>query len=123
MVLVPTKMNSYYWLRKSIITARKEQFFMQLAPTVNMPKHFGKTIKVHEYRFLLDDRNINDQGIDANGATIVNGNLYGTSKDDAGYITSKLPVLTENGGRVNRVGLIIVIISQRIISCNIRFNF
>lgn len=97
------QMNSYYWLRKSIITARKEQFFMQLAPTVNMPKHFGKTIKVHEYVPLLDDRNINDQGIDANGATIVNGNLYGTSKD-IGYITSKLPVLTENGGRVNRVG-------------------
>lgn len=97
------QMNSYYWLRKSIITARKEQFFMQIAPTVNMPKHFGKTIKVHEYVPLLDDRNINDQGIDANGATIVNGNLYGTSKD-IGYITSKLPVLTENGGRVNRVG-------------------
>ena len=97
------QMNSYYWLRKSIITARKEQFFMQLAPTVNMPKHFGKTIKVHEYVPLLDDRNINDQGIDANGATIVNGNLYGTSKD-IGYITSKLPTLTENGGRVNRVG-------------------
>ena len=97
------QMTSYYWLRKSIITARKEQFFMQLAPTVNMPKHFGKTIKVHEYVPLLDDRNINDQGIDANGATIVNGNLYGTSKD-IGYITSKLPVLTENGGRVNRVG-------------------
>ena len=97
------QMNSYYWLRKSIITARKEQFFMQIAPTVNMPKHFGKTIKVHEYVPLLDDRNINDQGIDANGATIVNGNLYGSSKD-IGYITSKLPVLTENGGRVNRVG-------------------
>ena len=42
------QMNSYYWLRKSIITARKEQYFMQLAPTVNMPKHFGKTIKVHQ---------------------------------------------------------------------------
>lgn len=97
------QMNMFYWLRKAIITARKEQFFMQIAPTVNMPKHFGKTIKVHEYVPLLDDRNINDQGIDANGATIANGNLYGSSKD-IGYITSKLPVLTENGGRVNRVG-------------------
>ena len=97
------QMNSYYWLRKSIITARKEQFFMQLAPTVNMPKHLGKTIKVHEYVPLLDDRNINDQGIDANGATIANGNLYGSSKD-IGTITAKLPTLTENGGRVNRVG-------------------
>ena len=31
------------------------------------------------------------------------GNLYGSSKD-VGTITSKLPTLTENGGRVNRVG-------------------
>jgi N4-gp56 family major capsid protein len=68
-----------------------------------MPKNYGKTIKVYEYVPLLDDRNVNDQGIDASGATIANGNLYGSSKD-VGSIVSKLPVLTENGGRVNRVG-------------------
>ena len=78
-------------------------YFMPLASVTNMPKHYGKTIKVFEYVPLLDDRNINDQGIDASGATIVNGNLYGSSKD-VGNITAKLPVLTENGGRVNRVG-------------------
>lgn len=32
-----------------------------------------------------------------------NSNLYGSSKD-VGTITSRLPVLTEDGGRVNRVG-------------------
>lgn len=97
------QMNVFYWLKKAIIEARKEQYFMPLSSTINMPKHFGKTIKVYEYVPLLDDRNINDQGIDANGVTIVNGNLYGSSKD-IGTITSKLPTLTENGGRVNRVG-------------------
>lgn len=97
------QMNTFFWLKKTIIEARKEQYFMPLASVTNMPKHFGKTIKVYEYVPLLDDRNINDQGIDANGATIVNGNLYGSSKD-IGTITSKLPMLTENGGRVNRVG-------------------
>lgn len=97
------QMNTFFWLKKAIIEARKEQYFMPLASVTNMPKHFGKTIKVYEYVPLLDDRNINDQGIDANGATIVNGNLYGSSKD-IGTITSKLPTLTENGGRVNRVG-------------------
>lgn len=97
------QMNTFFWLKKAIIEARKEQYFMPLASVTNMPKHFGKTIKVYEYVPLLDDRNINDQGIDANGATIVNGNLYGSSKD-IGTITSKLPMLTENGGRVNRVG-------------------
>ena len=97
------QMNTFFWLKKSLIEARKEQYFMPLASTINMPKHFGKTIKVHEYVPLLDNRNINDQGIDAQGATIANGNLYGSSKD-IGTITSKLPVLSENGGRVNRVG-------------------
>ncbi|QDH83927.1 hypothetical protein Axy10_063 [Achromobacter phage vB_AxyP_19-32_Axy10] len=97
------QMNTFYWLRKAIITARKEQYFMPLASVTNMPKHYGKTIKVHEYVPVLDDRNINDQGIDANGVTIANGNLYGSSKD-IGTIVGKLPVLTENGGRVNRIG-------------------
>lgn len=97
------QMNTFFWLKKAIIEARKEQYFMPLASVTNMPKNFGKTIKVYEYVPLLDDRNINDQGIDANGVTIVNGNLYGSSRD-VGTITSKLPTLTENGGRVNRVG-------------------
>ena len=96
-------MQTFFWLKKALITARKEQYFMPLSSTVNMPKHYGKTIKVYEYVPLLDDRNVNDMGIDAAGAIIANGNLYGSSKD-IGTITAKLPVLSENGGRVNRVG-------------------
>lgn len=52
---------------------------------------------------LLDDRNMNDQGLDAAGAVYNNGNLYGSSKD-IGTISSKLPMVSETGGRVNRVG-------------------
>jgi N4-gp56 family major capsid protein len=173
--------NTFHWLKKSIIESRKEQYFMPLASVENMPKHYGKTIKVYEYVPLLDDLNVNDQGLDASGATIVDsfdirinagekvktfaveanataaaaavnaisvgvavksgsgtpwtvtlsrtdvggattaqkdallvhyptaevhalsGNLYGSSRD-IGTITNKLPTLTENGGRVNRVG-------------------
>lgn len=98
------QMNTFYWLKKAIIEARKEQYFTPLANTINMPKHYGKSIKCYEYLPILDDRNINDQGIDANGSTRdVSGNLYGSSKD-IGMINGKLPTLTENGGRVNRVG-------------------
>ena len=95
--------STFFWLKKAIIEARKEQYFMPLASVTNMPKNYGKTIKVYEYVPLLDDRNVNDQGLDAAGATIANGNLYGSSRD-VGTITAKLPTLTENGGRVNRVG-------------------
>ena len=94
---------THFHIKKALVSSRKAQFFTQLADVKNMPKHFGKTMKIFEYIPLLDDRNVNDQGIDANGATIANGNLYGSSKD-IGVITSKLPLLTENGGRVNRVG-------------------
>lgn len=97
------QMNTYFYYKKAIIEARKEQYFIPLASSIDMPKHMGKKIKVYSYIPLLDDRNKNDQGIDASGAVIADGNLYGSSKD-IGTITSKLPLLTENGGRVNRVG-------------------
>ena len=43
-------------------------------------------------------------GAGAGGEVALNDqNLYGSSKD-TGTITSKIPALTENGGRVNRVG-------------------
>lgn len=98
------QMNTYYWLRKSLTDARKEAYFTQLADSIGMPKHFGKKIKLYHYLPLLDDRNVNDQGIDATGSsTDKNGNLYGSSRD-IGTIKDKLPALGENGGRVNRVG-------------------
>ncbi len=97
------QLQTFFHLKKALIQSRKEQYFMPLASVTNMPKNYGKSIKVYEYVPLLDDRNINDQGIDAAGVVTVNGNLYGSSRD-IGTITSKLPTLTENGGRVNRVG-------------------
>ena len=98
-----TQFNTYYWLRKALIEEKKKQYFSQLADTINMPKHMGKEIVRYQYWPLLDDRNINDQGIDATGAVIADGNLYGSSKD-IGKITGKFPVLSESGGKVNRVG-------------------
>jgi N4-gp56 family major capsid protein len=97
------QMNTFFYLKNAIIQSRKDQYFMPLASVTNMPKNYGKAIKVYEYVPLLDDRNVNDQGLDAAGATIANGNLYGSSRD-IGTITAKLPALTEAGGRVNRVG-------------------
>ena len=98
----PQAITSYHQ-RQALIEARKEQYFTQLADVTSMPKNMGKEITKFHYIPLLDDRNINDQGIDASGATIANGNLYGSSKD-IGLIPGKLPALSEFGGRVNRVG-------------------
>jgi N4-gp56 family major capsid protein len=174
-----------YFQKQALIEARKLQFFTQLADVTSMPKNMGKKIIRYHYLPLLDDANINDQGIDAAGVTILgtnyrvsvpslnlvvanaskaaavtalndnisglvatagadgsagtgfatltlvgpnpfrvsnvtkantivalnvgatavqsSGNLYGSSKD-IGTISGKLPVLSESGGRVNRVG-------------------
>lgn len=92
-----------YYEKEALIDMQKEQYFSQMSGTMNMPKHMGKTIKKFHWIPLLDDRNVNDQGIDANGAATTNGNLYGSSKD-IGTITGRMPTLTEVGGRVNRVG-------------------
>ncbi len=100
---VGSQIRTDHFYKRALIEAKKEQYFMPLADVRSMPKNMGKTIKQYHYLPLLDDRNINDQGIDASGATIVDGNLHGSSKD-IGSIPGKLPALTENGGRVNRVG-------------------
>lgn len=68
------QLNDFYWQRKSLIELQKETYFGQLADTTTMPKHFGKTIKLYHYLPLLDDRNINDQGINAAGSST--GTVY-----------------------------------------------
>ena len=65
----PQLVNDFY-KKKALIEARKEQYFSQLADVTAMPKNMGKKIKLYHYLPLLDDQNINDQGIDAAGATI-----------------------------------------------------
>lgn len=177
---IGTQIQQMYYIKEALIDLVKEQYFSQLADVTSMPKNMGKTIKRYHYIPMLDDQNINDQGIDAAGAVIsmtayevilpslvlatfavqadadaavaainavraatavktgagpytvtnavVNlgkttstlannvkaavkgtvviqgsGNLYGSSKD-VGTIAGKLPVLSETGGRVNRVG-------------------
>ena len=189
------QLRTDYYQKKALIEARKLQFFGQLADVTAMPKNMGKTIKLFHYLPMLDDANINDQGLNAAGASTANkvtitvkgpnvkgdvgagepiffvgegadaaaaltaakalvvawgikakvagglgltaagatytivsttglpavsafalgyrfvegtavnsfGNLYGSSKD-VGYISGKLPILGESGGRVNRVG-------------------
>ena len=97
------QINTEFWHKKSLIEAAKETYFGALADTTNMPKHFGKKISMYHYLPILDDRNVNDQGINAAGATYAGGNLYGSSKD-VGVISGKIPLLGETGGRANRVG-------------------
>ena len=116
------QMRNFFWIKKALIEARKEQYFTKLAKAIDLPKHMGKTVKVYEYVPLLDDRNINDQGLDAKGAVIADGNIYGSSKD-IGTIVGKLPVLTENGGKVNRVGFTRYELESSIVKMGFHYDF
>ena len=69
-----------YFHKKALVEAAKEAYFGQMADVTNMPKHFGKTIKMYHYMPVLDDRNINDQGIDAAGVSLAAGFVPGQTK-------------------------------------------
>lgn len=97
------QINTTAWIKQAIINALPDQFFMPFADVTNMPTNYGKTVSRYEYVLMLDDKNVNDQGIDANGVVVKDGNLYGSSRD-VGKITGKLPVIGEMGGVRNRVG-------------------
>jgi N4-gp56 family major capsid protein len=67
---IGTQFNIDKWNKASLIEAKKKRFFGQMSTVENMPKHMGKAIKRYHYLPMLDDANINDQGIDAAGLTV-----------------------------------------------------
>lgn len=62
--------------KQALIEAKKEVYFGQLADVTAMPKNMGKKIKRFHYVPLLDDANINDQGLDAAGLGAEAGGTY-----------------------------------------------
>ena len=69
---IGSQLTEHYWWKKALIDLVKERFFGNQADLINMPKNMGKKIKRYHYLPLLDDANVNDQGIDANGVTADN---------------------------------------------------
>ena len=70
--------GDFYYQKKALIEIVKEQYFSQLADVTSMPKNMGKKIKRYLYLPMLDDRNLNDQGIDAAGASILTSDFFVT---------------------------------------------
>lgn len=116
------QMFTFKAIRTAITDPEYPRYFSQLSDTEDIPKHMGKAVKIYHYIPLLDDRNINDQGIDATGKKIENGNLFGSSRD-IGTVVGKLPTLTENGGVVNQVGFSREIITGTIMKLGFFYSF
>jgi N4-gp56 family major capsid protein len=89
---VGVQIRTDFYQKKALIEARKLQFFGQLADVESMPKNMGKTIKRFHYLPMLDDANINDQGIDANGAVIASEvTIVVRGQDGSGVAGAGLP--------------------------------
>lgn len=105
---IGVQLVDFLFIKKALAEQSKEIVFSNMSSTIEIPKHTGTAIKRYVDVLMLDDKNVNDQGIDALGqhgamSKNPNGNLYGSSRD-IGVISDRLPVLGELGGRVNRVG-------------------
>ena len=75
------QINDKFWSRAAVTEAKKIKTFSQLGDKLTQPKHYGDTIvKYHEIP-ILDERNINDQGIDANGVRMAPGVWYAYNPD------------------------------------------
>ena len=82
---VGTQFNTFQWKRKALIDTAEVEYFGQLGDPETLSKHFGQTLKKYHYIPMLDERNLNDQGIDASGTAVlfqrtltVTGTLVGT---------------------------------------------
>lgn len=75
---VGSQIINQFYQKKALIEIAKVAYFGQMADVTSMPKNMGKKIKRYHYLPLLNDENMNDQGIDAAGATILASTFYVT---------------------------------------------
>lgn len=92
-----------YYDRKAIIDVKDDMYLSPLSGTMSQPKGYGKEVVKHRYLPLLSDENsVANSGIDPDGVTLNDGNLYASSRS-IGVINGKLPDLSENAERENKV--------------------
>lgn len=77
---IGTQTRTDYFNKKALVEAAKEAYFGQLANVTAMPKNMGKKIKQFHYMPILDDRNLNEQGLDA---TVAGGVVPSAGGTDA----------------------------------------
>lgn len=98
-----TQIRQEYYNKKAIIDLKDEMYLSQLSSTVGQPKNQGKEVVKHRYLKLLSDENsVANSGIDPDGVTLNNGNLYASSRS-IGFIEGRLPDLSEDSTTSNKV--------------------
>jgi N4-gp56 family major capsid protein len=103
---VGSQIRTDHFIKKALIEARKMQFFLPLSGTTNLPKNMGKKIKKYHYLPLLDDANVNDQGIDAAGASTVKKVTFRFLPPGVTRATNDMNVLVITGEGANAAAAI-----------------
>ena len=108
---IGAQFNDQFWSKVSIKEGRKQIIFSQIGDKLTQPKNYGdKIVKYHEIP-IIDERNVSDQGIDANGAILtedkwysydVDGNMLAPTagsdtKADAKAVVGTVSILSGNG--------------------------
>ncbi|MCF6330295.1 MAG: N4-gp56 family major capsid protein [Sulfurimonas sp.] len=92
-----------HYNKNAIIEIKDEMYLSQMSGSISQPKNKGKEVVKHRYLPLLSDENsVANSGIDPDGITLNNGNLYASSRS-VGIIEGRLPDLTETSERANKV--------------------
>ncbi|MCI4437443.1 MAG: N4-gp56 family major capsid protein [Ignisphaera sp.] len=148
---VGSQFNEKFWSKVAVKAARRYMTFSQLGDQLIQPKNYGDTIVKYAEVPIIHQLNINDQGIDANGAVLIknkwysydvngamlapttgsadkasalavvgtvtiksgNGNMWG-GDNSISVIKGSFPVLGEDGGKVNAVGMIRQVLTAKV---------
>lgn len=73
---VGVQFNEKFWSKVAVKAARRYMTFSQLGEALIQPKNYGDTIVKYAEVPIIHQLNINDQGIDANGAVLIKNLWY-----------------------------------------------
>ena len=157
---IGVQFNNKFWSKVAVKAARRYMTFSQLGEQLIQPKNYGDTIVKYAEVPIIHQLNINDQGIDANGATLIknkwysydvngamlaptngsatkdaalavvgtvtiksgNGNMWG-GDNSISVIKGSFPVLGEEGGKVNAVGMVRQMLTAKVVEFGFHIPF
>jgi len=70
------QLNDFFWSKVAVKEAKTQKMFSQMGNRLTQPKHYGDTIKKYHELPIIHPSNVNDQGIDGNGVSLVAGKWY-----------------------------------------------
>lgn len=96
---IGVQFNDKFWSKVAVKEAKRKRFFSQLGDKITQPKNYGdKIVKYHELP-IIDEANVNDQGIDANGAILLKNTYYLYDANGDPFVTNA--DVTTGGGTNN----------------------